>query len=181
MTTLPLATEPAGKMIRKEEAELLQELPFKLRSRMLQALYADMLSRIPAVSRLPPHVLIELVAQLKPRYFVEGGSAGPGPGRSRRGAGSVLQAQPLLQEHEPGGPLLLRAFIRKWPGLIVSVLACCSLPRRHRGHAGRLRGRTILRVGGAAGGTRGRGAVRLGRGSREERSHLLQGAKCEGP
>ncbi|KAG2440770.1 hypothetical protein HXX76_003626 [Chlamydomonas incerta] len=62
----------SSKMIRKDEAELLQELPFKLRSRMLQAIYADMLSRIPAVARLAPHVLIELVAQLKPRYFVEG-------------------------------------------------------------------------------------------------------------
>ncbi|KAG2442021.1 hypothetical protein HYH02_009813 [Chlamydomonas schloesseri] len=62
----------SSKMIRKDESELLQELPFKLRSRMLQAIFADTLSRIPAISRLPPHVLIELVAQLKPRYFVEG-------------------------------------------------------------------------------------------------------------
>ncbi|KAG2496753.1 hypothetical protein HYH03_005162 [Edaphochlamys debaryana] len=60
------------KIIKKEEAALLAELPFKLRSRMLQAFHADMLSRIPAIGRLPPHVLIELVSQLKPHYFVEG-------------------------------------------------------------------------------------------------------------
>lgn len=37
-----------------------------------QAFHTDMLSRVPAISRLPPHVLIEFVSQLKPYYFVEG-------------------------------------------------------------------------------------------------------------
>jgi hypothetical protein len=63
---------PAAKLIRKEEAGLLEELPFKLRSRLLTAFFADSLSRIPAAARLPPHVLIELVAQLKTTYYVEG-------------------------------------------------------------------------------------------------------------
>ena len=68
-------------MVRKEEAELLAELPFKLRSRMLQHFYADMLSRVPAINRLPPHILIELVSQLKPQQFVEG--------EVKQGAGAV--------------------------------------------------------------------------------------------
>ncbi|GFR51910.1 hypothetical protein Agub_g14394, partial [Astrephomene gubernaculifera] len=62
----------SSKMIKREEAALLSELPFKLRSRMLAAFHADLLSRVPGISRLPPHVLIELVSQLKPAYFVEG-------------------------------------------------------------------------------------------------------------
>ncbi len=43
-----------------------------------QAFHTDMLSRVPAIGRLPPHVLIEFVSQLKPYYFVEGGWRGRG-------------------------------------------------------------------------------------------------------
>ncbi len=64
-------------MVRKEEAELLAALPFKLRSRMLQHFYADMLSRVPAINRLPPHILIEFVSQLKAQQFVEGDDGAP--------------------------------------------------------------------------------------------------------
>ncbi|EFJ48067.1 hypothetical protein VOLCADRAFT_117675 [Volvox carteri f. nagariensis] len=60
------------KMIKREEATLLAELPFKLRARLLTAFHTDTLSRIPGIARLPPHVMIELVTQLKPHYFVEG-------------------------------------------------------------------------------------------------------------
>ncbi|GLI64373.1 hypothetical protein VaNZ11_007619, partial [Volvox africanus] len=62
----------SSKMIKREEAGLLAELPFKLRARLLTSFFADTLARIPGISRLPPHVLIELVSQLKPHYFVEG-------------------------------------------------------------------------------------------------------------
>ncbi|GIL83599.1 hypothetical protein Vretifemale_12379, partial [Volvox reticuliferus] len=62
----------SSKMIKREEAGLLAELPFKLRARLLTSFFSDTLSRIPGIYRLPPHVLIELVSQLKPHYFVEG-------------------------------------------------------------------------------------------------------------
>ena len=50
-----------------------QVLPYKLRSRMLQHSFSEVLSRMPALDMLRPDLLIDVVDLLKPLYFVEGG------------------------------------------------------------------------------------------------------------
>lgn len=41
---------------------------------MLHAIYFETLSRVPGIAALPRPTFIELVSQLKPRYYVEGKS-----------------------------------------------------------------------------------------------------------
>lgn len=60
------------KVIREDEEALLQDLPFKLRSRFLQHAYVDTLSRLPCFVRLRPDILIDVIAQLKCVYYTDG-------------------------------------------------------------------------------------------------------------
>ncbi|MEW5309292.1 MAG: hypothetical protein WDW38_001188 [Sanguina aurantia] len=60
------------KLVREEEEKLLSELPLKLRSRLLQHIYGDVLSRMPAFQNLRYEVFFQVVSRLQVFYFVPG-------------------------------------------------------------------------------------------------------------
>jgi hypothetical protein len=70
--TNPKPTHHAAQ-VRREERDIIGELPPKLRAGVLHHLYSDTLERVPAFRGQHPAFLADLVECLRSEYYVEGG------------------------------------------------------------------------------------------------------------
>jgi hypothetical protein len=90
--------------VRREERDIIGELPPKLRAGVLHHLYADTLERVPAFRGQHPAFLADLVECLRAEYYVAGGwGAGGrvgGVGGSREGRSPCREA-PAGQPTQP--------------------------------------------------------------------------------